>query len=201
MSANSTLAAVGNASVRNVNSNGNLSGAGTLTVVAGGQFAWNGGTGNLARLVNNGSLTFSSTVTLTGTVVDNAASGTLGLNSTLALQGGAVVNNLAAGTFTLTGQFITGPSSGPASQFNNAGILQKTSTNSFTISALLNNTGTITLGAGAAVVLGGGGTSTGTISLGSSANLFLHPGSLSYTLGNGAVVNGGTFKSTAEPST
>src|SRR5204862_116666 len=97
-------------------------------------------THDVGHVVNNGAMTFTGTNTFTGTVLDNAAAATLGVNNTLVLQGGAVFNNQAAGTVTITGTGSVQVSNSPASAFNNAGLLSKNSSGTFQFNAALVNT-------------------------------------------------------------
>jgi hypothetical protein len=184
-----TLNVTGAARVQNLTVwTAKVTGPGTLTTS--GSATWSGTeTVTLAHLVNSGNTSFSSFTTLSGTTFDNA--GTTTLTSSLGLQNGAVVNNLAGATFLLA-NFEGIWNADAAARFNNAGTLRRTGAYPYGVSfnVELTNTGTVVLDDNAVVYLGAGLTSTGTVALGNNASLYLNGYGSTYTLGDGSAVTG-----------
>lgn len=162
-------------------SSGNLTGAGTATMI--GAMTWSGGTMNGAGTTQiDGGLTISgaSSKTLnTSRIVNNSgvANWTGGSFDT---GNGAVFNNQATGTFTTNfdGNFSF-DLGGTTSSFNNAGTFTKSGgAGSTFISAAFGNTGTVNVNSGTLALFGGVTQHSGTTLTGGTWNVT-----------NGAVIN------------
>jgi hypothetical protein len=143
---------------------GNLAGTDTVSVT--GPFNWNS-SGSLCTTLNssgncvaaagtqgilnaNGGISNTSGYTyLYGRTLNNAGAASFGSGYGLYLAYGAIVNNLAAGSWTLSsGSGIYTSNPGP-STFNNAGTFANTITNSSSVNPMtFNNSGTVVSSSG-----------------------------------------------------
>jgi uncharacterized repeat protein (TIGR01451 family) len=128
------------------------------------------------RHVNGGTLNNSGTVNWSG-------------GNNLSIYNSGVINNLAAGLFSVTNdQLIYQSCCSAAQAFNNAGTFRKSAGTSVTTidGNGFDNSGTLDVQSGT-VVLGSGGTSTGIFNAASTGTILV---SSVYTLGTGATLTG-----------
>jgi len=176
-------------------SSGRLFGAGGLTV--NGVMNWNAdseihGTVNIAGTLN---ISGSGTRYIDGGTLNNGATVNWSGGNNLSVINAGVINNLAAGLFSVTNNNIIYQSCCAAGQaFNNAGTFRKTvATGTTSVNNNgFNNTGTVDIQSGTFSPLSGG-TSTGIFNA-TSPGTILFTSSV-YTLGTGATLTGnGTFQ-------
>jgi uncharacterized repeat protein (TIGR01451 family) len=165
--------------VINWSSDSTLTGAGTLSINSGGTLNISG-TGT--RFIDGGTLNNSGTINWSGT-------------NNISVYNAGVINNLAAGLFSVTNdQFIYQHCCGAGQAFNNAGTFRKTTATGTTSinNGAFNNSGTVNIQSGTFNPIAGG-TSTSVFNT-TSTGTFLFTNN-SYTLGAGATLTGsGTFQ-------
>src|SRR6516165_2449015 len=187
-------------------SGGTLTGSDTVSLS--GLVTWSAGTQSGTGTTNaNGGMSlpaaFVSLDTRTLNVSGATTFGSTGVGaSTLLLQNGAVVNNLAGATWSLVagngqGIFFSG---GAAPTFNNAGTFQQVTgatTNNITVAFNNNTGGTVAVNAGT-LSFSGGGTEAAGFSAASGATLAFNGGTFNFNAGS-AVSGAGTasFSATA----
>jgi len=197
-----TLATGSTVTIPSLNlSGGTLTGPGTLTST--GLLTWTGGTmtGTGVTTANGGMSISPVSLFLDNRTLNVSGATTFGsttAGSTLFLQNGAVINNLAGSTWTLlsgtngNGILLNGATTGT---FNNAGTLQMTGGTDNTVSVAFNNTGTVNANA-VTLTLSGSGTGAGTFNVASGATLGFAGGTFALggsVAGAGAVsFSGGT---------
>src|SRR3954453_4599985 len=156
-----------------------LSGAGSLTIGSGGTLNI---TGSGTRFIDGGTINNSGTVNWSG-------------GNNISVYNSGVINNLAAGLFSVKNdQIIYQHCCGAGQAFNNAGTFRKsvaTGTTSINNNGF-NNTGTVDIQSGTFAPLSGG-TSTGVFNTTASGTILFN--ATLYTLGSGAPPPGsGTFQ-------
>ena len=156
--------------------NSTVTGAGNLTV--NGTLNWASGTLSGAGVTSIGSggvLTINGGVTLTTRTLNNAGHASWDSGNFTA-GSGAVINNLAGGTFDVTFDSRLSVATAPAT-FNNAGLFRKTAgPASANVNSPFNNSGLLQTLAGT-LSLDGGGNHTGTFSNAPGATLNFGGGS------------------------
>ena len=170
-------------------SDGALGGTGTLTVTD--YFSWKGGvmsgTGSTV-IAPTGTLSIVGGVDrlLSGRTLNNSGAIWLTDIDSITAGDGAVINNLAGGTFDLRGPVgINYSGSGAAPTFNNGGLFERSSfTGTSFVNIAFNNTGTVeaqsgTLSFSASYVQTAGSTLLSGGDLGGTATIDLRGGSLS----------------------
>jgi uncharacterized repeat protein (TIGR01451 family) len=136
---------------------GTLSGTGIVDVT--GVFNWSGGTQEGAGTTNaNGGFNLTGGVNLNnGRTLNNVASGVISAGGFYNGGNGAVFNNLPGATLDLQNDLRLGGFLGGTDTINNQGTLTRsTATGIFTIFAVFNNTGTVTVNTGTLVLANGG---------------------------------------------
>src|SRR4051794_27921262 len=161
------------------NADATLSGAGTLNIVSGGTLNF-GGSGT--RYIDGGTINNGGTINWTG-------------GNNISVYNSGVINNLAAGLFSVKNdQIIYQHCCGAGQAFNNAGTFRKsvaTGTTAINNNGF-NNTGTVDIQSGTFSPLSGG-TSTGVFNTTASGTILFN--ATLYTLGSGATLTGsGTFQ-------
>jgi len=169
---------------------GTLTGAGTLTLNS--LFTWTGGTmsGAGATNANTGISLAGGSKTLDTRTLNNSGSAVFA-GSWVYMNNGAVVNNLAAGAFSLQSDQAFYYNSGtPQPQFNNFGSITRTSSGNSVpfYNVLFNNksTGTVTAQTGT-LEFSGGGAGDGVFTSASGAGLLF---SSAYTFSSSSSIGG-----------
>jgi len=161
--------------------NATLTGAGSMNVSSGGTLNLSG---SGTRFIDGGTLNNSGTVNWSG-------------GNNISVFNSGVINNLAAGLFSVTNdQILYQHCCGAGQAFNNAGTFRKTvATGTTSINNNgFNNSGTVDIQSGTFGLLSGG-TSSAVFNAASSATIFFN--SNPYTLGSGATLTGsGNFQIT-----
>jgi hypothetical protein len=145
---------------------GTITGNGDLTVA--GSMNWSGGTlsgAGLTAISSNGTLNLTSAAakSLNGRTINSAGRVIVSGAGTFQMSAQATLNNQEGGTVDIQTDANLTSSGTPASVFNNAGVLVRSSGNNIaTIGAVFNNTKTVQLKTGT-LRLSGGGTSSGDI--------------------------------------
>ena len=182
-------------------SRGTLTGADTINVS--GLLTWTFGTltGSGTTNANGGMNIAANGPILDGRTLDNAGLAVVTSSNNFFGQNGAVITNLASGTFDFQGNAdVIFGGNGARPTFNNQGLLKKSAgTGDVLMSFTFNNTGDVNVDLGT-LQLNGGGTSSGTYDIDSGATLrfgVLHTlTSTSAVVGQGNVVlepGGGLF--------
>jgi hypothetical protein len=182
-------------------SGGALIGSGTVSVT--GLLNWTGGTmgGVGSTTVAAGatlSINTSSGLTLDArTLTNSGAAGTWGGTGNWTFTNGATFTNSAGATFTVNNDQTITNNGYATNTINNAGTFTKSpSTNTTTINAFFNNTGTLKVNSGT-LVLAGGGVNTKTITVAAGKTLtfaggnFRHTPASSITGGGSVIFSGG----------
>jgi hypothetical protein len=168
---------------------GTLSGTGNVAVE--GALTWSGGTmSGPGTTVSKGTLSLITTVfsgqKLDGRTLNNAGTATWRGTGPLELSNGAVINNLAGGSFLV--QDNAGLSVSGGAVFNNAGDFRKNASGgTTTLNLVFNNTGSLEAQTGT-LNLAASGESTGLMSVSSGA--ILQFSGTAYTLRSASSVDG-----------
>lgn len=134
---------------------GQLSGSGTTIFLPGSVITFTNG---INRAINR------QTINNSGTVI-------WGDDAWIALDNGAVFNNLSNGVFNITGDGQVANTVGPQSVFNNDGLFEKTAGTNVTVMEAFTNTGTVNLQIGTVAFADGYFQASGTTEIGGSSVL------------------------------
>jgi uncharacterized repeat protein (TIGR01451 family) len=170
---------------------GRLLGAGSLTVNGTMNWISDGEIQTTVTIASGATLNISGSGTryLNGGTINNSGTVNWTGSNNLSIYNSGVINNLAAGLFSVTNdQLIYQHCCSAAQAFNNAGTFRKSvATGTTTINGNgINNSGTLDVQSGT-VTLGSGGTSTGIFNTAAAGTILV---SSVYTLGSGATLTG-----------